>query len=287
MFVRSLIVSLLLSVSWAFAQGTVYESRQFTSDAFGGDINYSIYLPEGYENDTRAYPVVYMLHGYGGEDTDWVRYGDIAMTADRMIAEGTLPPVIIAMPDGGNSYYVNSEEYGAYETALAQDFVDYIDSNYRTIAERGSRAIGGLSMGGYGAAYYALKYPDTFAIVGVMSGALFDEPPTNRAQLTGEPFDEDVWAQHDIFALIDDAAASEDRCGWPPPAEKCLSFFINAGDDDQLGLQTDALLFYNDLIEAEFPAQLRIHDGNHAWGFWAEHVDEVLEYFAVRFARYY
>lgn len=285
--IRFLCLTVLLSTSLAFAQGTVHESRQFTSDAFGGDINYTIYLPAGYDTDARAYPVIYMLHGYGGADTDWVRYGNIAMTADRMIAEGALPSVIIAMPDAGNSYYVNSEEYGAYETALAQDFVDYIDSNYRTIADRSSRAIGGLSMGGYGAAYYALKHPDRFAAIGVMSGALFNEPPTNRAQLTGDPFDEDVWAQHNVFALIDDAAASEDRCGWPPPSEKCLSFFINVGDDDQLGLHTDALLFYNDLVEADFPVELRVHDGDHAWGFWAEHVDEVLEHFASAFARYY
>ena len=286
--IRLLIFTILFSMMLALAQGSVHESRSFESEALGGTVNYSIYLPAGYDADTRAYPVVYMLHGYGGEDTDWIRYGNIAMTADRMIAEGALPSVIIAMPDAGNSYYVNSEEYGDYETALAEEFVTYMDSNYRTIADRSSRAIGGLSMGGYGAAYYALRHPDTFAAIGVMSGALFaEEPPSNRSQLTGDPFDEDVWAEHNVFENIEEAAASEQRCGWPPPSEKCLSFFINVGDDDQLGLHTDAVLFYNALVEAEFPAELRIHNGDHAWGFWAEHVDEVLAHFAATFARYY
>ncbi len=179
-----LIAFLLISRA---AAGTVLEGQSFESNALGDTLTYSLYLPEGYDSDSRAYPVVYLLHGYGGSDTDWVRFGDVAHTAGRLIAENLIPPTIIVMPDGENSWYVPSEAFGDVKTAFTEDLIDHIDTTYRTIPERTSRAIGGLSMGGYGAAYLAFSHPDTYAAVGVMSGALFQGvPPQDNAGLSRE-----------------------------------------------------------------------------------------------------
>ncbi len=288
-FVRAAVFATVLFAVFGIglASGQVLEHQRFESEALGESLAYTVYLPPGYDTQARSYPVIYMLHGYGGQDTDWVRYAKIDQIADRLIADGTLPPAIIVMPDGKNSWYVASEAWGDYETAIAHDLVAHVDATYSTIAERSSRVIGGLSMGGYGAAFLAFKHMDTFAAAGVMSGALYAETMPPWPELVGEPADEERWAELDVFNLIDQVAASEERCGWPPPSTICMHVYVNAGDRDELGFHRDSVLFYDALVEAEIPAELRILSGHHSWGFWEATVPDVLAYFAYVFQRYY
>lgn len=141
--------------------------------------NIVIYLPTGYESSDKVYPVIYLLHGFGGSERSFVdEVGEnfAVFLLDNMIENNVLKEVIIVMPNAknkyGGSYYLNSELIGNYEDYVAKEIVDYIDSNYRTIEDRDARAIAGASMGGYGGITLAMKYPETFSAVAVLSPPL-------------------------------------------------------------------------------------------------------------------
>ena len=213
-------------------QGRVLEGRTFHSQALGRDWAYTIYLPPDYETSQRAYPVFYLLHGYGGEHTNWARYGDAQMTADSLIAASALPPVILVMADGKNSSYVDSDPvtgYGAMETAIVQDLIPHIDATYRTIPTRRARMIGGLSMGGYGAIHTAFKHPELFGAAASLSGGLSRNPPESAGPATaptpwGIPFDAERWQAESPFTWIPSLKQKVE--------EARLQVYISVGDDD-------------------------------------------------------
>ena len=268
--------AVLIPTSASAQAGRVMENQEFQSSALDRAWNYTIYLPPGYETDQRAYPVVYLLHGYGGNHTNWVRLGDAAFTADSLTHIGELPPTIIVMPDGRNSWYVNSEPdggFGAMETAMVEDLVGHVDATYRTIANRRGRMIAGLSMGGYGALHLAFKYPDLFGAAASLSGAFSREEPERQDLFSpafGDPFDPDRWAAENPFRFIQDVKASGLR----------LPVYLTVGDDDGPWLYTGAVEFYRDLQEAEMPAELRITDGAHTWAVWDTALAETLKFFS-------
>ncbi len=138
-----------------------------------------IYLPPSYADSNKAYPVIYILHGFGGDEGSLMdELGDLSSTflIDNLIGTGLLKEAIIVMPDGSNkyggSYYLNSELIGNYEDYIVYDLVNYIDANYRTIPDRSSRGIAGASMGGYGCMTLAMKHPEIFSAVASMSPPL-------------------------------------------------------------------------------------------------------------------
>jgi enterochelin esterase-like enzyme len=106
----SFLAIFMLLFSSAFAQnmGKISEGKIVKSLILNKDVRYTIYLPAGYETSERSYPVVYLLHGYTDDDTGWLQFGEINRLADKAIADGTIPPMIIVMPDGGVSFYMNS-----------------------------------------------------------------------------------------------------------------------------------------------------------------------------------
>jgi S-formylglutathione hydrolase FrmB len=130
-----------------------------------------VLVPEGYDQSTESYPVLYLLHGAFGNDTDWTAVGDAeAITAGR--------PLIVVMPDGGRGgWYTNWDNRGAggppeWETYHVGELIPWVDDHYRTVATRDGRAIAGLSMGGFGAISYAARHPDLFDWAGSFSGAV-------------------------------------------------------------------------------------------------------------------
>lgn len=136
----------------------------------------SVYLPPDYDMDTsRRYPVVYALHGHDESNRTWVEGFGVAKAADAVIADGTIQPLIIVMPDASNayggSYYVNSTVSGNWEDFITKDLVAFIDSHYRTIPQPQSRAIAGDSVGGYGALYIATRHPELYRVVYAASPA--------------------------------------------------------------------------------------------------------------------
>ena len=171
-------------------------TEHFHSDALGVDKAVVIYLPRGYDAQAaRRWPVFYYLHGLGGKETDWVQAGKLDAAADEL-ALGA----IVVMPDGDDSFYVDSSfkiDYDqcmkdgtglmapaqqprdatcvrtrSYETYIVVDLIGWVDAHYRTNASRDGRAIAGLSMGGFGAMELGLRHPDLFAAAASHSGAI-------------------------------------------------------------------------------------------------------------------
>lgn len=139
------------------------------------DREVSIYLPPSYASDqNRRYPVVYLLHGYGGrDDTFTTRLASLAESGDRLAAAQGFSQPIVVMPNAftlhKGSMYSSSPTIGDWERFVAEDLVAYVDSHYRTLVTRMSRGLGGHSMGGYGALRIGMKRPDVFSSLYVMS----------------------------------------------------------------------------------------------------------------------
>ena len=153
----------------------------------------SIYLPPSYATDrNRRYPVVYLLHGY--TITDLSYFGptgrQLHLVAERVFAKTATREMILVMPNAMNAYggsmYSNSVTAGDWEGYVAEDLVAYMDKNYRTLAARESRGLGGHSMGGYGAVRIGMKRPDVFAAVYALSSCCLDEG-TVRPTRDGQP----------------------------------------------------------------------------------------------------
>ena len=152
--------------------GTHY--RTFTSKLVGDEVSYLIYLPQDYEtNFTRRYPVVYFLHGYGGNPRAGVVF---VKPLDEYIRAGKAPAMIAVLVNGLTaSFYCDSQNgKQPVDSVITKELIPHVDQAYRTIAKRETRAVEGFSMGGYGAAHLGFKHPDLFGLVSVRSGALTD-----------------------------------------------------------------------------------------------------------------
>lgn len=146
----------------------------FHSQLAGSDVSYLIYLPPDYEsNPSRRYPVVYFLHGYGGNP----RAGTVFVTPlDAAIRAGKSPAMIVVMVNGlAASFYCDSMDGKTpVDSIIVKELIPHVDQTCRTLARRETRAVEGFSMGGYGAAHLGFKHPDLFGLVSVRSGALTD-----------------------------------------------------------------------------------------------------------------
>ncbi len=139
------------------------------------DREVSVYLPPGYDAGAQRYPVVYLLHGYTGDNRGWMTPGYVGLPEmmDRLIEQHAIEPMIIVMPNAfnrfGGSFYTNSELSGNWEDFIARDLVAYIDAHYRTLAGVDKRGIAGHSMGGYGALRIGMDHPEVFSAAYGMS----------------------------------------------------------------------------------------------------------------------
>lgn len=164
--------------------GTILQGQIISAALHGRRQPYIIYLPPGYAdpaNAHRHYPVLYLLHGSPGQPRDWLSGAHIDLLADRQIALGQIPPLILVMPEGNggvlhDSQYVDGTDGFAAETYLTHDVVRYIDAHYRTIADRAGRGLMGISEGGYGAVNLALKHHDEFSVAASISGYFLADP---------------------------------------------------------------------------------------------------------------
>jgi S-formylglutathione hydrolase FrmB len=174
---RLAVLALALAPAFATAQSAPpavgqpdVTTVELYSPAVDRTMKYNIVLPPAYESSDERYPVLYLLHGLSQSYTSWSRLG--APFYAREIGE-----LIVVMPDGGNSWYVNWAESGEgqkndWEDHIIRDVIGHVDENYRTIARREGRAIAGLSMGGYGALTMGLRNSEMFISIGSTSGAL-------------------------------------------------------------------------------------------------------------------
>jgi enterochelin esterase family protein len=268
--------------------GTVLRGLWAESAGVAAGIDYSVYLPPGYPD--RRYPTLYLLHGFGADDRQWLK-GGIATLLDDMIARGEIGPLIAVMPDAGNSWYVDSAAHGGpgdYATAIARDLVADVDHRFATRAERAHRGIAGISMGGFGALCLAFERPETFGAVAGLSAGLFmpqgiswQHGPAGRraarrdhwyASTFGREFDLDLYAAKTPFAYVDRLAKSSPHV------------LLIAGDDDGFGAYDGAVELFLELRRQGIKPELRIGDGGHDWRFWRRMLPETVRFFAASFA---
>jgi endo-1,4-beta-xylanase len=163
--------------------GTKY--RTFASSVLGADVSYLVYLPPRYDEETRKYPVIYWLHGLGGNQRAGAT-GFLPHVA-KAIRQGDLPPAIVVLVNGVvSSFYCDwADGKRPVESVIVRDLIPHIDETYRTVARREGRVIQGYSMGGFGAAHLAFKYPQLFGTVVVDAGALIRERALQGPRLSG------------------------------------------------------------------------------------------------------
>lgn len=176
----------------------------YHSNAANADRRLSVYLPPLYGKENRSYPVLYLLHGSGGDENAWVELGHVARIMDNLIARGEAEPMIVVMPNGNFSKQAAAGETsenlnykpvmtnmltdyknGAYEMAFTE-IVNFIDNKYLTIPDKQHRAIAGLSMGGFHTLYVALNYPEYFDYIGLFSAGLMTDLDTAKAAYSDE-----------------------------------------------------------------------------------------------------
>lgn len=168
------------------SHGTV-ASRWYDSSGLGMDRKLTVYTPPGYENSNEKYPVLYLLHGAGGDENAWVELGRTGQIMDNLIAQNKAKPMIVVMPNGNVSqdaapgegsdgfykpqFMAPKTMNGSYEESF-MDIINFVESNYQVLADKQHRAIAGLSMGGFHSMHISRYFPNTFDYVGLFSAAI-------------------------------------------------------------------------------------------------------------------
>jgi putative tributyrin esterase len=266
----------LATASGSVLSGSVptVETVQFQSKLISATLPYNVILPPDYRaaRATR-YPVLYLLHGFGGHYGDWVTHTNVADYAGQY-------RMIVVMPEGNNGWYTDSTSVAndKYESYLLKELIPDVQKRYRTIEARYGRAVAGLSMGGFGALKFGLKSPDSFVFVGSLSGAL-------AAPAWTEDDLKNLKAIRDSVFGVFGPVASETRKandiyeiarGLPSARVASLPYFyLDCGTEDFLiGLNQQ---FAALLREKKIPHEYRELPGDHNWAYWDRQVQEVLE----------
>jgi S-formylglutathione hydrolase FrmB len=274
-----------------YSRGTVKESLSVDSKILGKKVNYTIYLPFDYETSSRNYPVVYLLHGYTDNDMGWMQYGEAHLIADEAIATREIPPMIIVMPDGGVSFYINNFDNSVrYEDFFIQEFMPFIEKNYRIRAEKRFRGIAGLSMGGYGTLNYALKYPEKFAACVAFSAAIFSPESVMATKEQGwsgilsslfGPYKD---GEARLTAHYKNNNAFDVTSSKGKDAYNNLRIMLDCGDDDFL--TDDNCRLHIHLNKLGIKHEFRMRDGIHNWPYWRSGLPVGLKYIGESFHQF-
>lgn len=285
MSIKSLFIVVLAAMAQLFsspaAAGDITAHR-FVSDTLNRDYAYTVYLPDGYQDDDLHYPALYLLHGSGGDENSWAVDGRALQTLDALIDAGEIPPMVVVMP-GSLSWWVDGYNENA-RTAFFEDLIPHIEQTWAVIPERKGRLVAGLSAGGYGAVNFALERPDLFAAASALSPAVYlPLPPLNSsahrvATYQGEDgqFDPVMWEKLNYTNYID-AYMEQDQV---------VPLYINSGDHDVFNIAWHGAVLFNTLL-AHQPGQVefRVIDGDHEWPVWIEGLKESLPWMARHISR--
>lgn len=289
--------TILLLLTWVWYTlacsqqlGKVIETNIVRSKLLSRDILYAIYLPPDYGTSERTYPVVYLLHGLSGDNTQWLQWGEINRFADKAIAEGIIPPMIIIMPNANRGWYMNSFDGKVkYEDFFIKEFIPTIEKTYRIKSEKPYRGIAGLSMGGYGTLLYSLKYPELFAAAAPLSAGVYDDveiiemPDTLWKRVYGQVLDttlkgkdrlDKVWHDNSILRLVQ-SKRTDDLA--------MVRYWIDCGDDDFL--TRGNCLLHLALVQKKVPHEFRVRDGAHTWTYWRAGITDALKFIGESFRR--
>lgn len=283
---RSLLYLFLLLPAALFAQDSkVYDNLSLPSKILKMDRKYAVYLPADYETSQRSYPVLYLLHGGGDDQTGWVQFGEVQHITDKAVAVGMATPMIIVMPDantGTRGYYNDLKNEWRYEDFFFDEFMPFVENKYRIKKEKRYRAVAGLSMGGGGSLMYALHHPELFSSACPLSastGSISLEATKawlEERKITGT--EEQITAYYKKYTalpLID--AIPEDQ-------KKAVRWYFDCGDDDFL-FEGNSLVHIA-MRKKGIPHEFRIRDGGHNWTYWRDSLPEVLKFVSDAFHQY-
>jgi len=263
----------------------IQESLSFKSKILDREIRYSIVLPKNYYQSGKSYPVMYMLHGLGDNESSWLEYGQVASILDCMTDKKEIKPFICVMPQGFKSYYTDSYDGTFnYQQMFIDELVPYIDSVYRTIPDASQRAVTGYSMGGFGAFVLPVKYPDVFSISIPLSASLrtdeqyINEHPDGWNEQWGKIFGgvgesgdariTDYYKANSPFYLIESKSVDE---------LKKVAFYIENGDKENTLCRSNEFLHIA-MLKKGIPHLYNVKEGGHEFSFWRNALPEVFRF---------
>lgn len=262
---KNILTLLLLFISVAARSASV-DTVVIYSHSMHKNVKCVVIMPDSYSNDSLHYPVVYLLHGWSGDYSSWVTYcPDLLKAIDRN-------KVIAVCPDGDyDSWYFDAplDSTMKYETNVAVEVPAYIDAHYRTIKDRYARAITGLSMGGHGALYLAIKHKDIFGAAGSMSGGVDFRPFSDKwgikKYLGDYSSHKENWDRNVVINLVDSLQNGDLKiifgCG-------VNDFFINVNR-----------ALHQKLLDKKIDHDYVERPGEHNWDYWNNAIQFQLLFF--------
>jgi len=279
---------LLWFAGCALAQSRI-DCNALKSRILGDTVHYCVLLPPSYASaPAKRYPVLYFLHGLGENEQTLFKTGGWNLIED-LRQQHKIGDFLIVTPEAKASFFVNSADGKVrYSDFFLQEFIPYIEGEYRIRRERAARAITGISMGGYGALRFAFAYPEKFSAVSAQSAALMTESPqeldaalragTPTGKLLGSVFGNPInvahWKENDPFAL-----ARKNRV-----AIAKLAIYFNCGRDDDYDFEVGAAALDKQLQEEHVKHEFHLYPGNHSASYFGAHIGEVMEFHSKLFA---
>ncbi|HVI09352.1 MAG TPA: alpha/beta hydrolase family protein [Candidatus Binatia bacterium] len=279
---------LLISALLLHAQSRI-ECDALDSKILKRPIHYCVYLPAGYSAaaSRKTYPLLYFLHGLGDNERTLFNSGGFTFL-EEMEQRHKIGEFLIAAPEGGRSFYINSADGNfRYNDFFLQEFMPLIEKKYRAAPGRKNRAITGISMGGYGALRLAFAHPELFSAVSAQSAALITETPEELdlavrsgaplgrllGTVFGTPIAPEHWKENSPFVLAPKNAA----------ALRGMTIYFNCGKDDNYGFEKGAAALHEELEKLGIKHEYHLYPGDHSFGYFLAHFDEVIEFHSHAF----
>ena len=273
------------TISASAATGRV-ECNAVPSKILSRSIRYCVVLPPSFDQEkSRQFPILYFLHGLGDNEQSFIHSGAWNLV-ENMREQHQLTDFLIATPDGGAGFYINSKDgHNRYEDFLLQEFFPFIEKRYRVAPSRGHRAIAGISMGGYGALHLAFAHPQLFSSVGAHSAALIvklpeflgSTPNSPRSRVLGQVFgappDPAFWNRNSPITL----AQTANLAG--------LKIYFDCGDRDDYGFEAGAAALDKVLASRHIPHEYHPYPGRHDPEYFAQHLPATLEFASRSFSK--
>ena len=286
------LILLSFALTLAHAQGRI-ECNVLKSRILSQPVHYCVMLPSSYDSATsgrppKRFPVLYFLHGLGGSEQTFFQSGGWNLVED-LRQQGQITDFLIVSPEARASFYINSADGRVrYNDFFLREFIPYIETHYSIRRERSSRAITGVSMGGYGALRFAFARPELFSAVSAQSAALITGSPRDlsAAERTGtplarmlggvfgNPIDVAHWNQNSPFVL-----ARKNRAEL-----KGLAIYFNCGSSDEFGFEKGAAELHRQLQAEGINHEYHLYPGNHDVSYFMAHLPEVLKFHSKVFA---
>ena len=283
--ILSLCSMFLISINLIFAQSQVFDNLKMDSEILNMERKYAVYLPPDYDTSSRSYPVLYLLHGLGDDQTGWIQFLEVKKIADNSILNGDATPMIIVMPDantGRIGYFNIPSKNWMYEDFFFNELMPYVESKYRIKSDKRFRAISGLSMGCGCTLTYALHRPDLFSAAAPLSsatGSIDVDESLERIRRYGFQFTRDemqsLLKTNHPLELIEDI---------PLNKLNSVRWYIDCGDDDYL--YEDNSLLHIAFKKRGINHEYRVRDGAHTWTYWRESLPTVLEFVSAGFHQF-